>query len=89
MPQYPKGLQDLVDRLWTSSANKDKPLLHITPVSADIVQLSPLELSTTDTLDEGQTDGDGLPRKVTVSFADMEDDSRVSLAENEAAGRSH
>jgi hypothetical protein len=70
--------------MWTSSSTKDKPILQITPVSANTVQLSPSELSDVDALEEGESESGGR-RKIAVSFADLESESTVSLDERSKA----
>lgn len=71
--------------MWTSSTSKDKPQLQITPVSADAVQLSPLEVSAlavpdAQTSSEGGAEADEH-RKIVVSFADLMVEPPVSAGE--------
>lgn len=73
--QYPKGLQELVDRMWSSSSSKDRPAVHLASVAADAVQLSPAELSDADLpWSEELDDGEEPPRRSTVTFAERETD---------------
>lgn len=85
LSQYPKGVQELIDRMWSSSSiGKDKPthpMLNISVASSqepEIVQLSPAEMSAGEELTP-EVNSARASKKASVTFAEPEEDKPLEV----------